>query len=192
MQQYRRGYNDAGLTLTDEDDLPMWSTKTLTTVKPLNFFDTGGGPDQNTSLVQPNVIDQNKDYDVRRIELNVMTTNKAAFVTADLTKIALLCRDYFLTVKLNESKFSWWSPISALIRFPMQVAAVGASAYDPYFVAGGGANINPRPDGRGTLILKGGQAFQVQLSSTVVASDLSGLDLNITLWGKRYALTTAQ
>jgi len=188
--RYRRGFNDMGLQLADEDDLPMWSTKTLTTVKPLNFFDTGGGPDQNTSLVQPNVIDQNKDYDVRRVELNVMTTAKTAFTTTEMAIVAKLIRDYYVTIKVNESKFSWWAPVSALLNFPTLLAA--AATYNPEGVLSGGANINPRSDGRGLLILKGGQAFQFQLSSSVVAQDLTGLDLNVCLWGKRYALITAQ
>lgn len=190
--QYRRGFNDAGFTLTDEDDLPMWSTKTLTTVKPLNFFDVGGGPNELTSLATPFLIDMTKDFDVRRIEVNFMASDKAPLEAADVALISKAVHDYYLTLKINESKFAWWAPLSALVKFPMAVAAAGASAYNPAWIVNGGANINPSADGRGTLIIKGGVAFQLQLSSSVNAQDLTGLDMNIALWGKRYALVTAQ
>lgn len=186
----RAGYDDQGLVLSDIDDIPMWSKKTLTAVKPQNFFDVGGGPNENTSLLTPNMIDQTKDFDVKRIEVNVMRTSKAPLDAAALVLIALAVSDYFIQFFTNETKRSWNAPIHALIRAPMQVAAAGAMAYNPAWIQNGGSNIN-MPDGQG-LIVKGGTGFQLLLNSSVAASDLLGLDMSIVLWGRRYALVVAK
>lgn len=186
----RAGYDDQGLVLSDIDDIPMWSKKTLTAVKPQNFFDVGGGPNESTSLLTPNMIDQTKDFDVKRIEINFMRTSKAPLDAAALVLIALAVSDYFVQFFTNETKRSWNAPVHAIIRAPMQVAAAGAMAYNPAWIQNGGANIN-MPDGQG-LIVKGGTGFQVLLNSSVAASDLSGLDMSVVLWGRRYALVVAK
>ena len=191
MAMYKRaGYDDQGVVLSDIDDIPMWSKKTLTAVKPQNFFNAGGGPNENTSLLTPNMIDQTKDFDVKRIEINVMRTAKTPLNDAALVLIALAVSDYFVQFFTNETKRSWTAPIHAVIRAPMQIAAAGAMAYNPAWIQNGGANIN-MPDGQG-LIVKGGTGFQVLLNSSVAASDLTGLDMSIVLWGRRYALVTAK
>ena len=189
LPRYKRGYNDSGLTLSDIDDLPMWSVKALAAAKPVNFFDQTGGPNELTSLITANMIDRNKDFDVKRIEVNIWATDQAPLETADLAKLSLLMAGFYLQIYTNEARRAWACPMNALLKFPMQVAAAGASAYNPAFIVSGGANIN-MPAGEG-LVLKGGEAFTCQLSSSVAATDLTGLTMSVVLWGIRYALVKA-
>jgi len=187
--QYKRGPGGKKFILADVDDLPMWSKKTLTTVKPLDFFDTIGGPNEKTSLLTANMIDKNKDFDVKRIEVNVMTTAATPFALAEVNKLAILQAQYYLQIYTNEARRAYSVPMHAILKSPFLVAAAGASAYNPAWVVNGGAYIN-MPDGEG-LVLKGGEAFTCQLSSTVLAADLTGLDMSVVLWGRRYALQAA-
>lgn len=187
---YRRGYDESGLILSDVDDLPMWSRKTLAAAKPVNFFDEGGGPNEKTSLLTPNLIDQNKDYDVKIIEVNLMRTDKAPLEDTDLAIISKLQAGFYLQLYTNETKRSWAAPMHALLKAPMAVAAAGASAYNPAWIVNGRAVIN-MPDGEG-LVIKGGTGFQCLLNSTQSALDLTGLDMSVVFWGKRYALIKAK
>lgn len=187
--QYKRGQGGQRFILSDVDDLPMWSKKDLTTVKPLSFFDDIGGPNEKTSLQTANMIDKNKDFDVKRIEVNVMATDNAPLELADVAKIAILQAGFFIQIFTNEARRAYAVPLHALLKAPFQVAAAGASAYNPAWVVNGGANIN-MPDGEG-LVLKGGEAFTCQLSSSVLALDLTGISMSIVLWGRRYALLSA-
>lgn len=187
---YKRGADGRRYILSDVDDIPMWSKKTLTTVKPLNFFDTAGGPNELTSLLTPNMIDKNKDFDVKRLEVNVMATDKAPLELADVAKLAILQAGFYLTIFTNEARRSYAVPMHALLKAPLQVAAAGASAYNPNWIVSGGAYIN-MPDGEG-LVFKGGEAFVCQLNSSEIALDLSGLDMSVVFWGRRYALMSAK
>jgi len=188
---YRRGLlAERGLVLSDVDDIPMWSKKDLALAKPIDFFNQTGGPNEITSLLTANVIDQSKDFDVKRIEVNVFATDNAPLETADIAKIALLQAGFYLQIYTNETKRSWAAPMHALLKAPMQVAAAGASAYNPAWVVNGGCYIN-MPDGEG-LILKGGTAFTCQLSSSQLSLDLTGLSMSVVLWGRRYALVKAR
>lgn len=191
MPQYRAGYNDQGLQLSDIDDIPMWSAKDLSAATTQNFFDVGGGPNESTSLLTQNQIDTNKDYDVKIIEMYIMNTSKTAFVAADLDKIAGLQNDFFLEIFTNEARRSWSAPVGGILRYPMAVAAAGASAYNPMAVVAGAISIN-MPVGEG-LVLKGGQAFSCQLSTKAAApSNPTGLRMLIVLRGRRYALIVAK
>lgn len=187
--QYKRGQNGQRMILSDVDDIPMWSKKALTTTKPLNFFDEIGGPNEKTSLQTANMIDKNKDFDVKRIEVNVMATDNAPLELADVAKIAILQAAFYIQIFTNEARRAYAVPIHAMLKAPLQVAAAGASAYNPAWVVNGGAYIN-MPDGEG-LVLKGGEAFTCQLSSTDLALDLTGISMSIVLWGRRYALLSA-
>lgn len=183
---YKRGPNGQKFILADVQDIPMWSKKALTAVKPTNFFDEIGGPNEKTSLLTANMIDKNKDFDVKRIEVNVMATDNAPLELADVNKLAILQAGFFIQIYTNEANRAYAVPLHAMLKAPLLVAAAGASAYNPAWVVNGGAYIN-MPDGEG-LVLKGGEAFTCQLSSTDLALDLTGLSMSIVLWGRRYAL----
>lgn len=185
---YRRGFNNAGLPITEESDLPMWSRVDLTAAKPIQLFNTGGGPNAITSLTTAGKIDNTKDFDIRRIEFSIQRTDKTPLVTADFSLIGAMLREYWVQLYTNESKRAWMCPLGCLIKYPMQVAAAGASAYNPVDVVNGGTYINV-PEG---LVIKGGDAFIMNLASEVVATDLTGLTLYTTLWGRLYALSRAQ
>lgn len=185
---YRRGYSAAGIPLTEESDLPMWSRVDLSAAKPIQLFSAGGGPNAITSLTTANKIDQNKDFDIRRIEFSIQRTDKTPLVTADLSLIGALLREYWCQLFTNETKRSWFAPMGGLVKYPMQVAAAGASAYDPVNVVSGGTFINV-PEG---LVIKGGEAFLMQLTSEVPATDLTGLTLYTVLWGRLFALDRAK
>lgn len=191
MPIYRAGYDDTGIKLSDIDDIPMWSAKDLTALTTQSFFDEGAGPNERTSLLTPNKIDNNKDYDVKIIEMFIMKTDKTPMVDTDLAKIAGLNTDWYLEVDTNEVRRSWYCPIGAILRYPMAVAAAGASAYNPMAIVAGSITIN-MPVGEG-LILKGDQAFAVRLNTKAAApSNPTGLRMLINFRGRRYALVTAK
>lgn len=189
---FRQGYenpNQAGIQISDVDDIPMWSVKDLSAASIINFFDSTGvpGPNENTSLQSSGLIDQNKDYDVKRIEFYVMKQTGGGLVAADLDTLGALIRERYVTIYTNESKRSWNAPMSALLRYPLAVAAAGAMAYNPDVILGGYMTIN-MPDGMG-LVIKGGTTFTLQFSTTAASpTNLSTLRLAIVLRGRRYAL----
>lgn len=167
-------------------DLPMWSKENLTAAKPVLFFNQNGGPNSVTSISTAQKIDQNADFTIKRIETNILKTDKTAIVAADLDKIALLLNEWFLQLFVNQNDRVWYAAMSNLIQYPMLVAAAGASAYDPVHVVNGGTFLNE------PVTIKGGEAFQMSLNSDVAASDLTGLRMEVVLWGMLDKTTRAR
>lgn len=187
---YRAGLNDGpAINISDVDDIPMWSGKDLSAASTINFFDSTGvpGPNENTSLQSSGLIDQNKDYDVKRIEFYVMKASGGAMTDAELAQLSALIRERYVMIYTNESSRKWNAPMASILRYPLAVAAAGASAYNPVDILSGFMSIN-MPVGLG-LVIKGGTTFTVELSTKAAApTSLALLRMLIVLRGRRYAL----
>ncbi len=176
---------NTGIPLKQRFDQPIWSKVALTGATQISFFNVGGAPTAANSIAQPNTVDQNADYIIKRIEVNLLTTAKTPFVTADLVLIGLLLSDCWLSLFTNQNQRAWYTSMSSLIKFPMAVAAAGASAYEPSMVVAGGTTLNEE------IVIKGGQNMNFQLQNPS-ASALTGLTMEIVLWGYLIKEITAQ
>ncbi len=171
--------------LSEISDLPMWSRVDLGIDKPIQFFNVGGGPNARTSITTEHKIDNNKDFDVRCVEVSVQRTDKKPFTQADFANVAVLQRDYWMQLFTNDTKRAWFCHMGSIMTYPAEIFNGGLSSYVPTDIVKGRMLINV-PQG---LVIKGGEAFTLQLNSEVPADDLSGLTMLVTLFGSLYRVS---
>lgn len=156
-------------------DYEIYSKVPLTAAQSFRFFNEN---DQNANgnIDQPSVIDANADYMVHYLDVNFVATDGAPFDNADLAIISSILKETWINFQINTAAKVWIASLSSIVRFPMAVAAAGASAYTPVGIVNGTYKFNV------PLLIPGGQNINVTLNRQT-ATNYTGITMELVMLG---------
>lgn len=156
-------------------DYEIYSKIDLNTAQSFRFFNEN---DQNANgnIDQPSVIDANADYMAHYLDVNFLATDGDPLEDTDIALIASILKETWINFQINTAAKVWIASLSSIVRFPMAVAAAGASAYNPVGIVNGSYKFNV------PLLIPGGQNINVTLNRQT-ATNYSGITMELVLLG---------
>lgn len=154
----------------------IYSRVDLTADSIFRFFNEQNTPSKFGNIDSPSKFDQNANVEVHRVNLFVIRTDGTAVDKTTLAKVAALIESTFWTFKQNTINEIISFATAAVLVAPMDVAAAGASAYNPLAILSGSFEFD--------IIWKiaGGQTINISMLNPE-AVDLTGISVLMELEG---------
>ena len=153
----------------------LYSKAALGTTGSVRFFNTAG-PSELNNIDSPSQIDKSAMFTMHYLGVNLFSTAGNAFVTADVTLIALAIATSYVMFRKNGNELVYSISLSSILSTPMTGPAAAAPAFSIKDSVMGKVRMNV------PIEIPGGQSLNVTID-TKAATTLTNLSAELVLYG---------
>lgn len=153
----------------------LYSKAALGTTGSVRFFNTAG-PSESNNIDSPSQIDKSALFTMHYLGINLFPTAGSAWVTADVTLIALAIATSYIMFRKNGNELIYSTSLSSLLATPMTGPAAAAPAFDISKSVMGKVKMNVPVE------IPGGQSLNVTID-TKAGTTLTNLSAELVLYG---------
>ena len=153
----------------------LYSKAALGTTGSVRFFNTAG-PSELNNIDSPSQIDKSAMFTMHYLGINMFPTAGNAWVTADVTLLALAIATSYVMFRKNGNELVYSISLSSLLALPQTAPAAAAPAYDISKSTMGKVKMNV------PIEIPGGQSLNVTID-TKAATTLTNLSAELVLYG---------
>lgn len=155
-----------------------YSKAALGTTGSVRFFNAAG-PSASNNIDSPSQLDKSCLYRMHYLGISLFPTAGSAWVTADVTLIALAIATSYVMFRKNGNELIYSTSLSSLLSAPMTGPAAAAPAYDISKSVMGKVKMNE------PVLIPGGQTLNITIETTP-ATTLTNLSAELVLYGILY------
>jgi len=153
----------------------LYSKAALGTTGSVRFFNSAG-PSADNNIDSPSQIDKSAMFTMHYLGINMLTTDGSAWVTANVTLLALAIKTSYIMFRKNGNELVYSISLSSLLALPQTAPAAAAPAYDISKSVMGKVKMNVPID------IPGGQSLNVTIDTTA-GTTLTNLSAELVLYG---------